>query len=433
MSTNRLAPVTPSTEPEETADQQVGKVVIPRWKRPFQVLEFPDFRHLWISTLPGVMGMEMSMTARGYLAYDLTGSAVSVGVVSLGAALPMLCLSLFGGVAADRFRKRNVLFFTQSLQCTAATLNAVLVLTGVVQIWHLAAVAILTGIGQAFNMPARQSFAAQLVPRDRIMNAVALHQAGRNFARIVGPAMAGGLIVLPFIGVGGTFVIIALFFFSVLINLSRIKNPGDPEEQVRVSPLRSIANGLSYVRQSPLLVTLLLLAFIPMFLGNPYQQLMPVFSESVFGVGAAGLGFLLAANGVGALMGSLAIASASGFARRGLLQMLLGMLFGGALLAFAFSPSYPVALVAIMVVGMSHSGYQSLNSSLVMSTAEPAFRGRVMSLLHVTNGAAPLAILPIGFLIDAHGAPIVIGLGGLLLLVLVFAMGTFNPAYKRLG
>lgn len=431
MSVDQVAPATPIADGLPAEPPVSAR--IPGWKRPFLILEFADYRHLWLSGLPGMTGMQMGITARGYLAYDISGSAVAVGVVSLAVAMPMLIFGLFGGVAADRFRKRNILLFTQGLQCVSSAINAILVLTGIVEIWQLALVSIMTGTGMAFNMPARQSYVAQIVPRDRIVNAVALHMAGMNFSRIVGPAIAGGLIAIPFIGVGGTFVIIAVLFFSVFINLLRVKNPGEPEEQVRVSPLRSIADGLSYVRHSPVVVTLLTLAFIPMFLGNPYQQLMPVFAKDVFEVGPAGLGILMAASGVGALVGSLVIASLTGIIRRGLLQMALGMTFGGALAVFAFSPTYVVGLIAILIVGATSASYQSLNNTLAMQTSDPAYRGRVMSLFHLTNGAAPLAILPVGILTDAFGAPIIIGLGGLILLALVFVVGAFHPAYKSIG
>lgn len=423
MSTGSDKPARPLSDPASA----------PAWKRPFLVLEFADFRHLWVSGLPGNMAMQMGITARGYLAYDISGSAASVGIVSMAAAFPMLLFSLFGGVAADRFNKRNILLFTQSLQATAAAANAVLVLTGIVEIWHLAMVSILTGIGMAFNMPARHSFVAQLVPKERVMNAIALLMSGMNFTRVIGPSVAGGLMVIPFIGVGGTFLIISLMFMSVFLNLLRIKNKGAPEEKVTVSPLRSIADGLAYVRRTPVVMTLLLLAFIPMFLGNPYQQLMPVFAEDVFNVDAAGLGLLLTASGLGALLGSLAIASMTAFTRRGLLQMGLGMLFGGSLVAFALSPSYWMALLVLVVVGFAAAGYQAMNSTLVISMADPLYRGRVMSLFHITNAAAPIAILPIGLLIDQYGAPPVVGIGGAILLIMVFLVGAFLPAYKRIG
>lgn len=417
---------------EPLASPTVAESVAP-WKRPFQVLEFTDFRHLWLSGLPGIAAMQMGVTARGYLAYDISGSAVAVGVVSLAIAIPMLVLGLFGGVAADRFVKRNVLLFTQGLQLIAAVINAILVLTIGIEIWQLALVSILTGTGMAFNMPARQSYIAQIVPRERVMSAIALHMAAINLGRIVGPALAGVLIAIPFIGIGGTFIIIAVLFLTVFVNLLRIHNPGPPEAQARMSPLRAIGDGLNYARRTPVVVILLSLAFIPMFLGNPYQHLMPVFAKDVFGVGSVGLGVLMAASGVGALIGSLAIAALSGMERRGVLQMTLGMIFGGALAIFALSPNFIVALIFILLVGAASAGYQALNNTLVAHTADPAYRGRVMSLFHLTNGVGPLAILPIGFLTDAFGAPVVIATGGVMLLLLIFSVGTFHPAYKRLG
>lgn len=417
---------------EPLASSTVAEAVAP-WRRPFQVLELNDFRHLWLSGLPGIAAMQMGVTARGYLAYDISGSAVAVGLVSLAIAVPMLVLGLFGGVAADRFVKRNVLLFTQGLQLIAAVINAVLVLTVGIEIWQLALVSVLTGTGMAFNMPARQSYIAQIVPRERVMSAIALHMASINLGRIVGPALAGVLIAVPFIGIGGTFIIIALLFLVVFVNLLRISNPGPPEEQARMSPLRAIADGLNYAKRTPVVVILLSLAFIPMFLGNPYQHLMPVFAKDVFGVGSVGLGVLMAASGVGALIGSLTIASLSGMERRGVLQMTLGMIFGGSLAIFAVSSNFIVALIFILLVGASSAGYQALNNTLVAHTADPAYRGRVMSLFHLTNGVGPLAILPIGFLTDAFGAPVVIATGGVMLLLLIFSVGTFHPAYKRLG
>lgn len=200
-----------------------------------------------------------------------------------------------------------------------------------------------------------------------------------------------------------------------------------------MSPLRAIADGLNYAKRTPVVVILLSLAFIPMFLGNPYQHLMPVFAKDVFGVGSVGLGVLMAASGVGALIGSLTIASLSGMERRGVLQKTLGMIFGGSLAIFAVSSNFIVALIFILLVGASSAGYQALNNTLVAHTADPAYRGRVMSLFHLTNGVGPLAILPIGFLTDAFGAPVVIATGGVMLLLLIFSVGTFHPAYKRLG
>ncbi|MGH9176785.1 MAG: MFS transporter, partial [Vicinamibacterales bacterium] len=338
----------------------------PAWKRPFLSLQEQDFRNLWVGMLPGTLAMQMGMVATGWVAYDISGSAASVGLVSLGSGIPMLTLGLFGGVVADRFPKRRTLLMTQSLIGIAAAINAVLVLTGVIQIWHLMLVAILQGVGFAFNMPSRQAFVAQLISRERLMNAVALNNAGMNFSRVIGPSIAGALIAL--IGPGEVYVLMALMYAFVVYSLTRIPQSGAPVGAARPSPISSLRDGLGYIRSNATVFTLLLLAFVPVLLGMPYQQLMPVFAEDVFNVGAGGLGLLLSVNGIGALIGSLLVASMSGgFRRRGLLQMSLGIAFGLGIAVFAFGQSYPLALVMLLIVGMVSAGFQSLNSTLVMS------------------------------------------------------------------
>jgi MFS family permease len=404
---------------------------LPAWKRTFLALEEPDFRNLWLGMLPGTLAMSMGMITTGYVAYDLSQSAKSVGLVELGWGVPMLTLGLVGGVVADRFPKRNILLMTQSVIGLAAVINAVLVLAGVIQVWHLVLVSALQGTGFAFNMPSRQAFVAQLVSRERLMNAVALNNAGMNFSRVVGPSVAGALIGLRGFGVGGVFVLMACMYAYVVFSLLRIPQRGDPLGQRRPSPLKSLGDGLSYVRGNAVVFTLLLLAFVPVMLGMPYQSLMPVFAESVFHVGPGGLGVLLTANGVGALIGSLAIASMTGFQRRGLLQLVLGVAFGLTLALFAFGQSFYLALPALALAGLASAGYQSLNSTLVMDHTDPAYLGRVMSVYMLTFSAMPLAIFPIGALSDADGAPVTIGVSALLLSAVIGGVGLAHPSYRH--
>jgi predicted MFS family arabinose efflux permease len=218
----------------------------------------------------------------------------------------------------------------------------------------------------------------------------------------------------------------------VVASLLRIHERGAPLGERRPAPLKSLGDGLRYVRGHAVVFTLLLLAFVPVLLGMPYQSLMPVFAKDVFHVGPGGLGILMTANGVGALVGSLMIASLTAFRRRGLLQMALGMLFGASLAVFAFAELFAVALVALLVVGLSSAGYQSLNSSLVMDHADPAYHGRVMSVYMLTFSAMPLAVVPAGMLADAFGAPATIGIAGLLLLAIIGLVGLLHPSYRHI-
>jgi MFS family permease len=421
-------PATPSAPPLADAEARV-----PAWKKPFLALEERDFRNLWVGMLPGTMAMQMGMVTTGYVAYDISRSAAAVGYVSLGMGIPMLTLGLFGGVVADRFPKKAVLMATQTVIGVSAVINAILVLTGVIQIWHLMLVSALQGSSFAFNMPSRQAFVAQLVRRERLMAAVALNNAGMNFSRVIGPSIAGALIAVPFIGAGGVYLIMAAMYVFVVLSLLRIPQRGEPVSmKQRPSPLRSLGDGLGYVRGNGVVFTLLLLAFAPVLLGMPYQALMPVFARDVFHVGPTGLGILLTVNGIGALIGSLLIAGITTFQRRGLLQMIMGILFGISVAIFAFGQSFSIALGALLVVGLVSAGFQSLNSTLVMNNTDPAYHGRVMSVYMLTFSAMPLGVVPFGWLADHYGAPITIGIGGLVLAVIITLVGALHPSYRHI-
>jgi predicted MFS family arabinose efflux permease len=291
----------------------------------------------------------------------------------------------------------------------------------------------LQGLGFAFNMPSRQAFVAQLISRERLLNAVALNNAGMNFARVVGPTIAGALIGVKGIGPGGVYLVMVAMYIYVIVSLIRIPHAGHPGGgSNRPSPLSALADGLGYVRRNAVVFTLLLLAFVPVILGMPYQQLMPVFAEDVFHVGPSGLGLLLTLNGVGALLGSLMIAGMTGFRRRGLLQMGMGVMFGLAVATFAFSESFLVACFALPVIGLVSAGFQSLNSSLVMDNTRQEYHGRVMSVYMLTFSAGPLGVVPFGILSDHYGAPITITIGGLLLALIIGVIGIVHPSYRHI-
>src|SRR6185312_9200825 len=229
----------------------------------FQSLEVPDFRILWFGFMGSWMAMQMQQVARGYLAYKLTGNALSLGLVTLAMGIPRIFLSPLGGVIADRFPKRTVLLWTQAgLGCTAL-FAAILVSTGVINIQLLMVVGLIQGTAFALNMPARQAYLPQIVGKgDQLANAIALNTAGMNLMRVVGPAIAGVLIAIPFIGVAGVYYIFAACYLWVWWSVFRIKNPG------RVAGTRrnvrsSLGDGFGYIRKHRLLLTLMSLSFVP--------------------------------------------------------------------------------------------------------------------------------------------------------------------------
>jgi MFS family permease len=363
---------------------------------------------------PGMLSMQMSTVALGYLAYELSGSATALGLIGLGWGIPMLVLSLAGGVVADRFPRRMILLLTQAVVGLAALLGAVLLATGLIQVWHLFVISLMQGISFAFNMPARQAMMADLVGPEDLGNAIALNNAVINCTRVVGPPIAGLLIGQPAVGINGVFMLIASAYIAVLLTLARLPNLAAPV-RARRSGWSDLVEGLRFIASTPVLLGLLALAFIPMFLGMPHQLLLPVFALSVLRVGPEGLGLLSMASGLGALAGSVAVTILADPRYQRRVQFLLGLLFGAGLVGFALSGALVPAALCLALVGAASAGYMSINNTLIMQAAPRELHGRVMSVYMMTFALMPLASLPAARLADTIGAPATVAGMGLLL------------------
>ncbi len=404
-----------------------------RLPRTFAALGNREYRLLWLGTLGSFTAMQMQQVARGYLAYDLSGSAAILGVVGLSFGMPQLVFSLFGGVVADRVKKRNLLLVTQTATGLIALATAILVSAGVITIWQLIVLGVLQGTVFSFNMPARQAFLAELVAPPEMMNAVALNNAGMNVTRIFGPALAGFLISVPWVGLSNVFFFMAACYLLPVVTLFQIRPRYAGAARPKAPMLKEFAGGMQYIYRHEVLGMLLALGLIPIILGFPYQMLLPVFaSEKVFNVGASGLGTMSAFTGMGALVGALAVASASGVRQRGLLQLVTGAAFGVSLVVLGLSPSFAVALAALALVGLTGSVYQSLNSTLIMTSSEPAYYGRVMSVNMVGFSLMPIASLPMGAIADRLGAPHTVAICGVLVALFILGVAAFVRSYRRI-
>ncbi len=403
-----------------------------RWRGIFPALSEPDFRTLWLGMLPGILAMQMYFFTNGYLAFELTGSAKAIGYVSLGFGIPMLCLSLIGGMAADRYSKRLILMLSQVITALMAVLLAALVISGAIRLWHMVVVSVVMGSAFTFHIPARQAFIAEVTSPERLMNAIALNGAGLNACRVIGPPLAGWMIGMPGIKIGGVYVIMALMSAAVLPGLLPIKDRGAHAGARDTSQLAAMREGLAYIAGSPVLRVLLILSLAPIVLGLPYQALMPVFAKEIFAVGPQGLGLLMMASGGGALVGSLAIAMLRRLRHPGRVQLVLGVLFGLGLALFAFGQAYRPGLALMVFVGLVSSAYLALNATLIMDAAESRFHGRVMSVYMLTFAALPLGNMLMSAFADSLGAPLTVGGGGLLLAVTVLLSGLMSPSYRRM-
>jgi MFS family permease len=402
----------------------------------FHSLGNPDYRLLWIGFMGGWFAMQMQQVARGYLAYELTGSAFWLGMVTLAMGLPRIVLSPLGGVLADRYPKRTIMFWSNAFMSLTAMTLALLVWTHAVTIWWLIVLGFLQGVGFSVNVPVRQALIPVTVRDESEMaNAVALNNAGLNMTRLVGPSVAGVLIALPFVGLTGVFFIIGLCYVYVMVTVLHFRVVGAPEG--RSGPMsQDFASGFRYLFGTPALLALMGLGFVPLAIGLPYQNLMPVFALNTLHVGATGLGVLLTVVGVGGLLGSLTVAHESDRGGKAALQGILGVAFGLSLVVFTFCAAHhfmPGVIVALLVVGFCGDSYMALNSTMVMQNTDRAMYGRVMGAYMVLQSVRQVSVVPVGALADEIGAPLTIGLAGAVTAVFVFSVARLYPKYREIG
>lgn len=390
--------------------------------RTFDALQEPDFLVFWLGMFGSFMALQMQQVARGYLAYELTGSGTALGVVTLAWGLPQLVFSPFAGVAADRLPRRDLLIVSQAVMAAGMLVNAALISAGLIELWQLVLLSFVVGTAFTFNIMARQALVFTLVGPLRVANAVALNNTGMNITRILGPALAGVLIGIPVIGTAGTFYVMAVAYLFTLAMLFRLPAVPSRNGQGRGAVLQEMLDGVRYLRDSRLLRSMFLTACAVILLAMPHHTLMPLFALRVYDVGPEGLGLLNAMAGVGALAGSLVVAYFSGSPHQRRAQLLLGITFGLALALFALSTWFPLALAAMFVVGATGQSYLSLNNTLMLTNSEPAMHGRLTGVYNMIWGSLPVTTLPMSVAADAVGAPLTVAVAGALTAAAVLAL-----------
>ena len=367
----------------------------------------PAYRNLWIGMLLQGGGQQMAVFTRGYLVFELTGSATLLGIVAGAMSLPIVTLGAFAGVLADRMDKRRMMQMAQALSLVSA-LGLGLAMTMGVMTWvYLLIAALAQGVVIAFLMPTRQAVIPQLVPKEYLTNAVALSSMGMSITWMVAPALAGGLIGV--IGAEGVFYVMAGMHVCVIVLTGFLPPLGNANE-ARGSFLQDLADGFRYVRSMPEIRLLLLLAFSATLFSEPLRSILPVFAKEIFDVGSGGLGIMLSTMGAGGVVGAVVIAGASKAERRGIRLILAGLLTGTMLLGFSLvsslAPVFWLGIGFLAVIGTTQPVRMTLNNSLMLDYADPKFRGRVISILFLGMGLVPAAAIPLGILTDAFGAPL---------------------------
>lgn len=361
-------------------------------------------------------GMQMQMLARGYLVYDITGSASLLGFVSAGMAIPMLFLAPFGGVIADRVERKRLIQGGQFIVAIFALVIGTAIFTDRIEWYHLLIVSILQGTVWTFMMPARQAIIPQIVGPERIGNAMAINAAGMSAMTLIAPAIAGGLYALA--GPANVYFIISgLSLLSVAVTTLVPKPERSAAPSQKHNMFADIGAGLVYIKGNSMVLVLLVMGLATTLLASPFRMLLPVFVVDIYNRGPDSMGLLVAIMGGGSLVGSLAIA-ALGDWRRGMLLIIGSFISGAALLLIAAFPLYYAGAAIMVLVGLGDAGRRTINMGLIMEVVEDQYRGRVMSVFMMNFGLMPLGVLPAGMVADALGGQMAIAiLGGLLILV----------------
>ena len=398
----------------------------------FESLRYRDFRWMWAGSFVSFMAMNMQMITRSWLVVRLTDDSplfLSLSMVSF--AVPVTFVSLIGGALADRVPRRRLVIMSQSGNALMTLLLAVLDVTGVVTFWHVMAMGVVNGSLMAFNMPSRQAIISEIVPERRLMNAISLNNSSMNLTRVVGPALAGFLILL--VDTAGVFFIVsAIYVFSVL-SMTMVRAGTEPAGRSGKGVTGDIREGLAYALGDRTLRGLIIMNFIPVLFGFSYYALLPAWAREALDVQSDDLGILMMLMGVGALTGTLILASMGSFRRRGAFLLVSCLIWGVTLAVFARMESFPPTVPLLIFIGLVSSVFMSLNMTLTQVYSAPRMRGRVMSITMMSFGLMPLSAVPFGLLAEFTNTPFALMLSGIMLAVFTLVFAVAYPSFRRIA
>lgn len=428
-------------------------------------LTVPAYRLYFLFVLGQMGAMNMQMMARSWYVYELSktpgtndGSVTMLGAVALANGLPMLTLSLFGGVLADRVPKKQVLIIGQIMSTVITVGVAMSITLGSITVWHLLIASFLQGIVMALMMPARQAIIPELVGANMITNAVALNGAAMNLLRLMGPALAGFLIALW--DIEGVYYIMALLYGSGVFILMGVPLTG--AVALRGSGmLKQVGEGLSYVRHNSAVLMLLIFSLFSFVLSMPYMFLLPAFTDTILTVDTSRLtfftslplvgtlfdtldessarqGLLISISGIGALIGSIFVATMED-KKRGLWLLISMFVMAVSLIVFSFTNMYLVAFIVFIPLGFAQAGRMALSNTLAQVYSDDEHRGRVMSIYMLNWAMTNFGVFFVGVLADVvgtqgglSGAQIAVGGSAIMLLAVTIFFTVFVKRLREL-
>jgi len=374
--------------------------------RAFEALRHRDYRLLWYGQIFASMGTWMDQVTRGCLIYELTDSALQLGLVRGIQAIPFLLLSPIAGSAADRYPRKTQVVLSQILNGLLYAVTALLIFAHLIKPWHVYVTAFLMACVQVFLQPSRAAMISDLVPAENLTNAIGLNAVVFNMARSTGPALSGLLISLS--GTGVSYAVQAVFFILATVWTVRLSSKRHSAADARghaESFGQSIVEGWKFSwRKLEVRSGLLVVVFASLFM-IPFSTLLPVFARDLLHVGAQGQGLLLTAMGIGALCSSLLIASVGDRLPRGILMLGGVALYGVLVVVFAVSSWFSLSMALMAVIGLCHVSSHALVQTVIQAYSPREYRGRAMALFHMTQVLLLLGGMLIGALSALIGAP----------------------------
>ena len=396
---------------------------------PVMILRQRNFALVWSSNMMGAMGNQTEALVLGWFVLTLTDSPLYVGLIT-AARLFMNPLALFAGAIADRVPRNLLLATVEFIVAATGLLMLVLILSGVLQVWHIFAITLCAGLARIFQMPTVQSLAADTVEEEQVPNAVALTNMGMNFTLIFGP-LAGGLLFQIYGPEGAYLLIVALHTLAgasaLLVRATRFSI-----SESQQSVWATVVEGLRYVSKNEAIWAALILAAIINLTGFPFHfTLLPVFARDVLGTGAAGLGVLTASFGLGGLVGSLVLASMRDLKRAGKLLIVSVVVWHGSMVIFAMSTHFVASMMILLVSGLAFSGSIILIVTVMFRIALPEYRGRIMGVRVLAISAHTVGSINSGWMTGLWGAPMAATINGIAGIVLAAALSIMTPKFRR--
>jgi len=396
---------------------------------PFAALAYRDFRLLWLGQLVSQAGTQMQTVTINWHIYVLTGSALALGLTGLMRVVPVVAFSLVGGVFADAHDRRRVMLVTQSAMLLFAALLGLATMREWVSAGVIYLLAALTAAATAFDNPARQSLPPNLVPKEHLANALSLNSVMHRTAAIVGPGIAG--FVIAWLGVGAVYWINAASFLAVLVALVLMRTPTQQNlGALRVTP-SALSEGIRFVRRSRVILSTMLLDFFANFFSSA-SALLPIFARDILRVGPEGLGFLYAAQPVGAVIAGVGMSFAGRLRRQGVVMLWAVAFYGLATVLYGASQWFALSFLFLALVGATDTISTILRNTIRQLATPDHIRGRTTAVNMIfVLGGPQLGNLEAGIVAALIGAPLSVITGGIATILLVAAMAWFAPQLRE--